>query len=148
MKCAPPYSAALVIILAAILGGCEDTCEPSPSQYCEEEDTCTPMPEYCPRTIPEVAGLRILLSEPLPVRVAVYRGSEYETGTLNQAWAPSKKDIWIEVPLGTYSVTALYVTGGDSVLAVDVDVVDYASFETCTATCYFSDDAQVDLKLD
>jgi hypothetical protein len=141
--------ALLAMMLAVILGGCADTCEPSPSQYCEEEEeVCTPMPEYCPRTVPEEAGLRILLSEPLPVRVAVYHGNEYETGTLNQAWAPSKKDNWIEVPLGTYSVTALYVTGGDSVLAVDVDVVDYAGFETCTATCYFSDDGEVDLTLE
>lgn len=135
-------------ILAAVLVGCADSCDQSSSLYCEEEETCTPMPEYCPRTVPETAGLRILLSEPLPARVTVYRGSEYETGTLDQAWTPVKKDNWIELPLGTYAVTALYVAGGDSVLAVDVADVDYARFETCTSTCYFSDDGEVDLKLE
>jgi hypothetical protein len=144
-----PILAALAgAALTAVFGGCADSCEPSPSRYCAEEDTCRPMPEYCPRTVPEEAGLRILLSEPLPVRVAVYRGSEYETGTLNQAWTPSRKDNWIEVPLGRYAVTALYVIGGDSVLAVDVTDVDYVRFETCTNTCYFSDDGEVDLRLD
>jgi hypothetical protein len=134
------------IILAS---GCSDNCTSSaaePIPHCEEDD-CFPPPDNCSSRTPEHAELNIVLSEPLPRTVRVYRGAAHETGELVATHAPATKELTLLLPLGEYSVTALYVTGTDSILAVDSDELGSRELNTCTKTCLVGEPGEVDLAL-
>jgi hypothetical protein len=144
-------AAAATLACAALLSGCSDNCDQffyseTKSPSCEEE-TCIPTPPDCTGTTPASAFLNISLSEPLPVVVRIYRGAAYETGDLIEVKHPSSKTFGMEVPLGTYSVTALYIRGGDSVLAVDGGEVTYRDVTTCERTCRVGDNDEINLSL-
>jgi hypothetical protein len=136
---------------AAALAGCaDDGCDPQssiPCSWIEDDDKCTPTPALCNRSAPSAGYLQIDLSAPAPVRVTVYRGSSYETGTLMWSGPPVSLSWSMTVPVGNYSATALYVNGGDSVLVIDGVDVQAAAQETCDGTCYSSGTGAVDLKL-
>lgn len=136
-------AAALVAVTACFE---DDACDPA-YLYCEDEDSCTPAPASCKHSRPSEAALVIQVSNPLPVLVRVYRGP-FEEGVL--VWSgPPQGNTWsLNLPLGDYSATALYVTGADSALAVDGDEVTYSSDDTCDGTCFSTDPGKVDLRLE
>ena len=113
---------------------------------CADED-CDYPPDSCRRTLPPTASLLIKVSEPLPAEVRVYSGSSFETGTLVWSGVPAGTAWTLSLPHGkNYSATALYVSGGDSVLAVDGDRLDYSTDDYCGTTCYSLEDGEVDLR--
>jgi hypothetical protein len=141
-----PFAAALC---AAGLSGCaDDRCDPPASASCEwEDDACTPAPSTCRRSRPEFNTLELRYSTPLPVRVEVYRGKEYETGTLAWRGAPASTTTGLSLGAGDYAVTALYVRAGDSTLVVSGGALEAAALETCDGTCYGSGSLSLDLSL-
>ena len=142
-----PLGLALLFVACA-----DDRCDPQSSIPCEwiddEDNGCTPAPAWCPRSIPASANLVVRVSQPLPKIVRVYSGATYENGTLIWSGMPSGASWSVSLPLGDYAVTALYVNGKDSVLAVDGDEVGYVSQEHCDGTCYGPGDGEVDLRVD
>lgn len=87
------------------------------------------------------------VSQPLPTEVRVYAGSAYETGTLVWSGAPTSVTWSLRLPLGDYAATALYPGTGDTVLAVDGDVVGYTEERYCDGECFLEADGTVDLRL-
>ena len=143
----------LLLVTASVwllaVTGCTDNCSQFSENYqadSESCDICTEPPDDCTGLIPETAVLSIHLSQPLPVLVRVYSGKAYETGVLMYQKAPTSRDFSIELPLGDYSATALYVTGGDTTLSIDGDALDYRSLGTCDKNCYAAEGGDVDLK--
>jgi hypothetical protein len=141
------------LALAFLLAGCaDDRCDPQSSLPCdlidEDEESCSPAPSNCPRSVPESGNLLVHVSQPLPVRVNIYAGAAYETGILIGSGAPSSTTWSLSLPLGKYSATALYVQGKDSVLAVDGGEVGYDSKGYCDETCFSATDGEVNLRLE
>jgi hypothetical protein len=149
-------SVKFMLLVSAVAGllvvsGCSDNCTHNSENYVETGtgescDICVDPPDDCSGLIPETAVLSIHLSQPLPKLVRVYSGKAYETGTLVHQRVPTAKDFSLELPLGDYSATALYVTGTDSVLSVDGDELDYRKLGTCEKDCYVPEPGSVDLK--
>ena len=130
--------------------GCADDCDSY--DYTEsgpvcKEDACVAPPDNCSPETPATARLSIHLSKPLPRVVKIYRGAAYETGDLVVARTPSVQELLVELPLGSYSVTALYITGTDSILAVDGAELSYHTLDTCSKTCLVGDGGDVDLSV-
>lgn len=135
-------------IAAGLLAGCADTTCDSTYLYCEDDDYCAPTPANCRQSAPTAGQLHIELSSPAPVLVRIYRGTNYETGTLVWSGRPPTSLSWsMTVPVNDYSATALYVTDGDSVLAIDGVSVLSTAQETCDGTCYSSGIGELDLRL-
>jgi hypothetical protein len=142
------FAGALCLLGAS---GCAYDC-----QNYENEDVsssscqvCIPAPDDCSGVVPTLGELEIHLSQPLPRRVQVHAGKHHETGAVVLAFTPTSRDTTLMLPFGHYSVTALYVTGNDSTLAVDGDNLEYVQLDTCDNTiCYDSRIAEVNLALD
>ncbi len=111
------------------------------------EEGCEEAPASCRRTLPPTASLLIKVSEPLPAEVRVYSGKDFEKGTLVWNGVPEGTAWTLTLPHGKdYSATALYVSGGDSLLAIDGDRLDYDTDEYCGTICYKIEDGEVDLR--
>jgi hypothetical protein len=126
----------------------EDSCDADYLVCDDEEEVCTPTPSNCNHSIPSSASLVINLSNPLPVLVRVYRGEDYETGTLIWSGVPEGKTWSLTVPLNDYSATALYVSGEDTTLVINGDEVTYSAQSTCGGNCYAKDGGELDLRLE
>lgn len=131
-----PGLKAAVVAVAWVLAGA--TC----NEECEDD------PPECRSTLPAEANLLVKVSDPPPVEVRVYRGTSFETGTLVWSGPPSGTAWTLSLPYNDYSATALYVIGGDSVLAVDGDAIEYDRDTYCGGTCYEIEDGEVDLRLE
>lgn len=132
--------------------GCATDC-PEYETMDTYDETCKacedPPDQDCISVVPVETSLSIRLSQPLPRLVRIYRGKSYETGALVRQRAPSSDDYKETLPMGHYSVTALYVTGTDTVLAVDGTELSYQQlWWTCTKTCYETEPGEVDLALE
>jgi hypothetical protein len=113
--------------------------------YDEDEEDCEPTPLFCDRSRPHNADLTILVGGGSLQVVNVYSGTAYESGRL--VWSGTSGGS-IRLPLGDYSATATYVSGGKTVIAVDGDYLDYSETETCSGSCYEEVDGVVDLRLE
>lgn len=113
----------------------------------EEEERCESPPSGCKPTLPDRGRLKLTFSRPLPVEVRIYEGEHFETGRLAKVFKPSDTAATVELPWGRYAATALYVRGGDTVLAVDGDGLGYEALSTCEGTCYEVDNGEADLEL-
>lgn len=143
------FRAARMLALAWVLlaAGCEDDdCNPDYHADPEACSICVTPPPDCSSAIPSASPLSIHLSQPLPKWVRIYSGKAYETGTLVQTVVPTARDFSVLLPSGAYSVTALYVAGTDSVLAVDGGDLDYRDIGACGRTCLEPVGDDVDVK--
>lgn len=133
-----------------LLAGCaDDRCDPQSSIPCSwtDDDECSPAPASCRHLRPEFNVLQLDVSTPLPVRLEVFRGKNYETGTLVWSGMPSAAKTALSQAAGDFSATALYVRGGDSVLVVDGVTLEAERMETCDGPCYGIGSAVLDLRL-
>lgn len=106
---------------------------------CVDYSSC----EY--QSAPSTGKLNFTVSEPLPVQVVLYEGTAVEDGRIVWSGIPTQKNWSITVPAGDYSATALYLQGGDTLIAVDGDYAGFSTVTTCEGTCYESDDGDLDL---
>lgn len=143
--------ALLAALLAVLLPGCaDDRCDPQssiPCEFIDDDDSCTPTPVSCRRSPTEGNTLELKFSTPAPVRVAVYRGENYETGVLVWQGVPTTAVVGLSLPAEDYSATALYLRGGDSILVVNGVDLESESLSTCDGVCYSNGSATVDLRL-
>ena len=112
---------------------------------CQDDEQCLSIP-HCLSTAPKYATLTVQVSDPAPL-VSIYSGSSVETGALTWSGKLSPGSAGMLLPLGTYSIEAVYVVNGDTIHAVDGDELSYSAQETCEGTCYGAVDATVDVRL-
>ena len=114
----------------------------SDSDDCDDISTCL-------LSRPSFGELDITLTinnENPTVDVVIYRGN-YENRDTVQQFTASGTFYSIDLDFGTYSATALYKVGADSILAVDGDEISLDSETKCRETCWDVTDGKIDLTL-
>ncbi len=132
-----------VMIILALMGldGC----------YNEEED-CNRRPIWksCYSTEPTDGKLSVevtINNENQQVVINIYE-DDIEDNLLIFTDTVSSEDVDYHLPVGTYSGSAKYIVGGDTVLAIDGDKIDTEFEEYCYEDCWDVKDAKLNLTLD
>ena len=118
---------------------------------CTNEEDCEerPLSHECLYTKPTDGPLHITVtinSENPELCINIY-DHDFEIGNIVIQDTISEIEETYILPIGYYSATARYISGNDTILAVDADEITVSLEEYCDADCWEISDGYIDLEL-
>ncbi|WP_107039919.1 hypothetical protein [Brumimicrobium mesophilum] len=116
-----------------------------------QDDICDPN-QICYTSKPTELYVKLELSSSpnaQPIQVSFYEGY-FDDGELFDTFTTNSSEEYYLMPVGKrYTATAKYVKNGDTIMVIDSEKLNAASYENCEETCYDYDaEIVLDLKLD
>ena len=117
----------------------------------DEEEDCKNRPFWvsCEFSQPSEGGLNVSVSinlENPQVYISVY-AVDYEDEALLFIDTLTHENASYTMAVGYYSATVLYISGQDTILAIDGDDITTERVEYCNESCWEVEDADLDLRM-
>jgi hypothetical protein len=117
---------------------------------CTDDENKGYAPSNCKHSEPTTGFLRVELTINQTnhrVPLTIFEGA-YEEGKVVLRDTVDVEDVSYELRVGKeYSVLARYISGRDTILALDSESLDVASDEYQDATCYYVEEGKADVRL-